>query len=114
GRPGHRRGPHVRARRGRHRRAARGRRRGRALSGPMRIPILLYHSVSVRPPACVRPFSVAPSAFAEHLDALTRSGCTPLTVSDLVGALDDPARLPERPVAITFDDGWADFVVAAA
>jgi peptidoglycan/xylan/chitin deacetylase (PgdA/CDA1 family) len=78
------------------------------------VPILLYHSVADDPPAFARGYSVTPSIFAEHLDALVARGLVGLTVSGLVDAFDrrDHA-LVARAVAITFDDGLADFATSA-
>jgi peptidoglycan/xylan/chitin deacetylase (PgdA/CDA1 family) len=78
------------------------------------VPILLYHSVADDPPAFARPYSVTPSIFAEHLDALVARGLVALTVSGLVDAFDrrDHA-LVARAVLITFDDGLADFTTSA-
>ena len=77
------------------------------------VPILLYHSVSNDPDPWIRRFAVAPGAFSWHLDLIAVHGATTLTVSDFVDALSGEAELPERPVLITFDDGFADFGATA-
>lgn len=78
------------------------------------IPILLYHSVTDDPALEIRGFETPPATFRRHLDRLTAGGFTSLTVTQLAGHLrDGAASLPERPVVITFDDGWADFAGAA-
>jgi peptidoglycan/xylan/chitin deacetylase (PgdA/CDA1 family) len=70
--------------------------------------ILTYHSVSAGPP----PLAIAPERFGEHLDCLLDAGAATLGVTELAGALKDD-RVPERSVAITFDDGYADIATAA-
>jgi peptidoglycan/xylan/chitin deacetylase (PgdA/CDA1 family) len=77
------------------------------------IPILLYHSISDAPETWIARYAVSPATFARHLDLVVESGRSPLTVSELGAALAGRAPLPPRPVVITFDDGFADFVGAA-
>jgi peptidoglycan/xylan/chitin deacetylase (PgdA/CDA1 family) len=74
------------------------------------VPILIYHSISSDPVAWIRPFAVTPETFRRHLDLVLDRGATPMTVSAFAEAMTDGAGLPERPVLITFDDGFADFV----
>lgn len=74
-----------------------------------RIPILLYHSVSNR---ADDPFAVTPEQFVNHVDAITASGRTALTMSEIADGLRGLRPLPERSVGITFDDGFADTVDA--
>lgn len=74
------------------------------------IPILLYHSIADQPGRKSWPWAMSPHRFAEHLAFLHLHGYTGVTVSQLVAAIRNPAiELPERPVAVTFDDGYADF-----
>jgi len=77
------------------------------------IPILTYHSVSENPPGWIAPYTVTPATFARHLDLMIESGRDAMTISQLCAALRGLTPLPERPVAITFDDGFADFESAA-
>ena len=73
------------------------------------VPILMYHEIATRQDTSSR-LAVSPASFAAQLAHLHEAGFTTLTVSGLASALaEDPARLPERPVLITFDDGFADF-----
>jgi peptidoglycan/xylan/chitin deacetylase (PgdA/CDA1 family) len=72
------------------------------------IPILLYHSVSDAPAARDRTWTVTPREFEAHLDAVSASGRTPLTVTAIADGLRGERPLPARPVGITFDDGFAD------
>ncbi len=73
------------------------------------VPVLLYHGVAPTAPPGLQPWVMAPERFAAHLDLIVDRGLTPVTVSQLVEGYRAERDLPERPVAITFDDGLADF-----
>ena len=72
------------------------------------VPVLLYHAVTTDPARGLEQFTVAPRRFAEHLAAVRDSGRVGITVSQFAGCLRRRARLPELPVLVTFDDGYAD------
>jgi peptidoglycan/xylan/chitin deacetylase (PgdA/CDA1 family) len=69
------------------------------------VPILLYHRVSDQPDD---PFAVSPGRFGEHVAAIIDSGRTSLTMTEVAECLRGARAWPPRPVAITFDDGYAD------
>jgi peptidoglycan/xylan/chitin deacetylase (PgdA/CDA1 family) len=71
--------------------------------------ILTYHSISAGPP----PLCVAPDLFRAHLDCVLEAGATVLDLADLAKALRSQ-EVPDRAVAFTFDDGYADVTTAAA
>ena len=69
------------------------------------IPVLLYHSVADE---AGNRLTVSPSEFATHADVLRASGRTSLCMTELAAALSGERPLPARPLAVTFDDGYAD------
>ncbi|GAA2933494.1 hypothetical protein GCM10010446_17870 [Streptomyces enissocaesilis] len=74
------------------------------MNGP--VPILMYHAVGHRPSKATYGLSVSPEAFAEQMGLLDARGFTPLTTAQLGAAWRSGGTLPERPVLITFDDGY--------
>ncbi|QMU80536.1 polysaccharide deacetylase family protein [Streptacidiphilus sp. PB12-B1b] len=70
--------------------------------------MLLYHAVTDDPPPWIARFTVRPRQFLAQLDAIRDSGRTPLTATGLTEALAGRAPLPERPIVVTIDDGFAD------
>ena len=75
----------------------------------VRVPILMYHEIA--PPAETHSrLAVSPENFAAQLGYLRSAGFTTLTAAELSARLTTGAgRLPDRPVVLTFDDGYADF-----
>ena len=71
-------------------------------------PILMYHSISDLKSGRFDDFRVTPQRFQEHLRLFRSVGMQPLTVSQLVEAR-ELDHAPERPVVLTFDDGFVDF-----
>jgi len=76
-----------------------------------RAVILLYHRVAA-PRIDPLLLSVSPGHFEEHL-AVIQKDYTPLSLADLAEA-HAAGRIPGRAVVITFDDGYADNLRAAA
>jgi peptidoglycan/xylan/chitin deacetylase (PgdA/CDA1 family) len=75
------------------------------------VPILMYHYLSVPPPGADiyrQDLSVSPDLFASHLDAIQQAGYTAISLYVLLDHLTHGAPLPEKPVVLTFDDGYRD------
>lgn len=70
--------------------------------------ILTYHAVESGPP----PLFVEPAVFEAHLQVLSDAGAVVLTLSSLARRLRD-GSLPDRAVALTFDDAFASVVSEA-
>ena len=73
------------------------------LSKTVRIPILMYHNIDETGDGDV---TIAASLFEEQMKAIAENGYTALTFSDLKAYVDGNAGLPDKPVVITFDDGY--------
>ncbi len=78
------------------------------------IPILMYHSISSYASPRFRPCTVSPQVFEKHLSYLEQHDYTAVTVTQFVRAMvQGRAKLPLRPVILTFDDGYEDFYTHA-
>ncbi len=71
--------------------------------------LLTYHSISNDP----GPTSIPLPVFRAQMEALVASGSPVIRLSDVARWLRGDGAVPDRAVAITFDDGFADFASAA-
>lgn len=81
------------------------------ISRTVRVPILMYHYVST-PPEDANNYridlSVEPDALREQLTYLAENGFTSISLYDLSLAITNKKALPEKPIILTFDDGYLD------
>lgn len=79
---------------------------------PFRVPVLLYHYVEVvtdERDTLRKSMSVNPVTFENQLIALKAAGYHFLKPADLARAAKGEIELPDKPVVLTFDDGYRDF-----
>ncbi len=72
------------------------------------LPILLYHRVGPPVPGTVADLTVAPDRFERQIRWLRRRGYSAITPSRWHAWRMGHARLPRRPILITFDDCYAN------
>lgn len=77
--------------------------------GGRRVCILMYHSVAETPAYL---HSVSPADFEAQMRFLATQ-CHVISLEQMVAAFTGQGELPERPVVITFDDGWRDTYTTA-
>lgn len=71
----------------------------------VRVPILMYHSL-LKDPARAGAYVISPALFASDLAWLKEHGYETVLMRDLIDYVDNGTPLPEKPVLITFDDGY--------
>jgi peptidoglycan/xylan/chitin deacetylase (PgdA/CDA1 family) len=76
------------------------------------VPVLMYHSISELSERNRHPYyetSTSPRVFEEHMRCLSESGYSTITLNELPMPMDKEMGA-FRPVVITFDDGYRDFM----
>lgn len=67
------------------------------------VPVLMYHDVAEAGDPGV---TISPERLEEHLQTLTQAGYTPVSLDQLYDYVHRGTQLPEKPVVLTFDDGY--------
>lgn len=75
---------------------------------PEGFPILEYHMVRDEAPEDAREYAVPVEEFKEQLDYLQSEGYTTVTLLEYMKAKKGKFTMPEKPVVLTFDDGYDD------
>ena len=74
-----------------------------------RVPILMWHHIGAAPTKAMAPYATPPERLHEQLDALADAGFRAVTFDDL-----RKGTPVERPVVLTFDDGYTSFAELAS
>jgi peptidoglycan/xylan/chitin deacetylase (PgdA/CDA1 family) len=85
-------------------------------SWTLKVPILMYHYISQPPPDSDEyrvDLSVTPDMFRQQMTYLRDNGYTAIDFYDLTSAIAGQSELPDKPVLLTFDDGYIDNYEAA-
>jgi len=69
------------------------------------VPVLNYHQVEEKNG---NPLTLWPDQFETQMSYLADEGYTSITIDEMMDALENGTPLPDKPVIITFDDGYAD------
>lgn len=75
----------------------------------LKVPILMYHEIADGP----NQLYVPPAEFADQMAALKRLGFTTVRLQDLYDHYIHGSPLPDRPIILTFDDGYSSFYTEA-
>ena len=67
------------------------------------VPVIMYHDILAEKDVF---FDVTPEEFAAHLQLIRDHGLTPISMDQLVNHLRTGLPLPEKPILLTFDDGY--------
>lgn len=68
-----------------------------------RVPVIMYHDVL---PQKEVSWDNTPQEIVEHFELIKTQGLTPISLQQLVTHLQTGLPLPEKPIVLTFDDGY--------
>jgi biofilm PGA synthesis lipoprotein PgaB len=77
-----------------------------ALAADKGVPIICYHDVGG---TVNNEYSVTKETLINHLSYLKVNGYHPISLEQYIAYMKDGAPLPEKPVMLTFDDGYISF-----
>lgn len=69
------------------------------------VPVLNYHQVNDQYRTCL---TMSTADFETQMDFLKKEGYNSISPTELYNYLENGAELPEKPILITFDDGYID------
>ena len=69
------------------------------------VPILLYHSI-LEGNKIIDSYTIRPNEFENDLKYIQNNGYTTVTMNDLVEYVYNGTLLPEKPIVLSFDDGY--------
>lgn len=69
------------------------------------VPIIMYHSI-LNNPSRQGDYVITPAQFEQDLQYLQANGYTTVVMADLIAYVKEGKALPDKPVVITFDDGY--------
>ena len=69
-----------------------------------RVPVIMYHDILPEKQVF---FDVTPGEFEQHLQLIRDRGLTPISLEQLTTHLRTGLPLPEKPILLTFDDGYS-------
>lgn len=72
------------------------------------IPILMYHKVNPDPRTGGLGLRVPPDKFEWQMKYLKRNGYQTVSLTDVMDHFEHGKHLPDKPIVITFDDGYKD------
>ncbi len=75
-----------------------------AKADTVEVPILMYHSISKT--ETKGDYIITVDSFEEDLKFLTENGYTTIVMDDLINYTQGKTDLPEKPIVLTFDDGY--------
>ncbi|MGF1492344.1 MAG: polysaccharide deacetylase family protein [Microcoleaceae cyanobacterium] len=68
-----------------------------------KVPVMMYHDIL---PKKIVSFDLTIKEFNRHLELIKENGLTPISLDQLVEHLRTGSALPEKPIVLTFDDGY--------
>ena len=74
-----------------------------SLARQAKVPVMMYHDILPEKQVF---FDVTPEEFEQHLRLIQAKKLTPITMDQLVSHLRTGLPLPEKPILLTFDDGY--------
>jgi peptidoglycan/xylan/chitin deacetylase (PgdA/CDA1 family) len=83
---------------------------------PLKLPILVYHYIEIvtdTRDTIRKSLSIMPSIFEQQLQILQQNEYTPISLNDLINYYHNKQNLPQKPIILTFDDGYEDFYTDA-
>lgn len=76
------------------------------LRSEVEVPILMYHHITSEAKDGLNTMTITPERFEEHIYSLISQGYTPIFLEELISYVESGEKLPEKPICITFDDGY--------
>lgn len=77
------------------------------------IPILMYHSLTNNVDE-ITEYQILADTFESHINALSENGYEAIFYNDIVSYVENGTKLPEKPIIITFDDGYLNNITIGA